>query len=394
MTPDRGVPPPAPPGTADARITAVEVIILDSGTDYGTQLDDGEWSGPRHTCLIRVATDGNVDGYADVDSHPWVVKAVIEAPEHIPAFCAGLRDAVVGQSVWDRGALWERMYRHSWYHGRRGPALHAMSGIDIAVWDIAARLAGRPVYDLLGGRRRDRVLAYASTLFPETPEAIRKAARRYVERGFRAIKFGWGPWGADPARDRELLAAARDEVGPDVHLMVDGHIQGDLAAVRASVRALEPLGPLWIEEPLPADRPGDLAALGRRTTLRIASGEQLGGVTEFQELLRDDGVSVIQPDLSRCGGFTAMQAIVPLATSRGCMVVPHAWSSHLLTAATLQVSAWLPEPAFIEYTVSSSPVATGLVSGLSFVDGHLVVPDGPGSGVEVDRDVIERYRVA
>ncbi len=152
--------------------------------------------------------------------------------------------------------------------------------------------------------------------------------------------------------------------------------------------------PGWTVTPIPADRPGALAALGRQTRLRIATGEQLGGVSEFEELLRDDGISVVQPDLSRCGGYTAMQAIAALAIRRGCMVVPHAWTSHLLTAATLQVSAWLPGPTFIEYTVSSSPVAAGLVTGLSFVDGHLLIPYGPGLGVEVNRDVIERYRVA
>lgn len=378
----------------DATITDVEVLILDSGTEYGTRLADGEWSGPRHTCLIRVTTDAGVVGYADVDSHPWVVKAIVDAHPHIPAFCAGLRDAVVGQSVWDRAALWDRMYQHSWYHGRRGPALHAMSGIDVAVWDICGRLAGRPVHDLLGGKRRERIMAYASTLFGETPEEMRKAARGYVDRGFRAIKFGWGVWGSDPSRDRALLAAAREEVGPGVRLMVDGYLQGDLAHVTSFVASLEEFDLTWVEEPLPADRPGDLAALGRATPVPIATGEQLGGISEFAELLRDDGVSVVQPDLSRCGGFTAIQRIVPLALDRGARIVPHAWTSHLLTAAAVHVNAWLPGEVFVEYNVSSASVTRELVTGLSLEDGHVAVPTGAGLGVEVDPEVVERYRVA
>lgn len=378
----------------DAVITEVEVLILDSGAEYGTRLPDGEWSGPRHSCLLRVSTDAGIVGYADVDSHPWVVKAIVEARPHIPAFCAGLRDAVVGQSVWDRVALWDRMYQHSWYHGRRGPALHAMSGIDLAVWDIAGRLAGRPVYDLLGGRRRDRVLAYASTLFCETPAEMRAAARGYVERGFRAIKFGWGPYGRDLVLDRERIGAARAEVGPDVRLMVDGYISGDLAEVTSFVAALEEFDLTWVEEPLPADRPGDLAQLGRDAPVRIATGEQLGGVSEFAELLRDGGVSIVQPDLSRCGGFTALQRIVPLALDRGVRVVPHAWTSHLLTACALQVNAWLPGEVFVEYNMSSASVASSLVTGLTMEDGHVLVPSGPGLGVSVDEDVVERYRVA
>ncbi len=379
--------------SAEDTIADVEVLILDGGAEYGTATADLEVSGPRHLCLIRVVTESGQSGYADVDSHPWVVKAIVEARPHIPEFCSGLRDAVVGQSPWDRHGLWDRMYRHSWYHGRRGAALHAISGIDIALWDVAGRAAGRSVADLLGGQRRDRVPAYASTLFRDTPEEMRRTARGYVDRGFRAIKFGWGPWGADPARDRALLAAAREEVGPDVALMVDGYIVGDLPAVRAFVRSLEPLAPLWVEEPIPADRPEDLRALGRSTALRIATGEQLGGVEEFEELLREDGVSVVQPDLSRCGGFTAFQRIVELAGGR--RVIPHAWTSHLLTAAALQANAWLPEASFVEFNVSGAPLMSELVPAPpALVDGFVVVPDAPGLGVEVDEAVIDRYRVA
>ncbi|WP_328991660.1 mandelate racemase/muconate lactonizing enzyme family protein [Kribbella sp. NBC_01245] len=374
-------------------ITNVEALVLDGRVEYGKRLDDGEMAGPRYASLIKVSTDAGITGYADVDSHPWIVQALVNAPTQIPEFCAGLRDAVVGQSVWNRTALWERMYRHSWYHGRRGPALHAMSGIDLAVWDIAGRLAGRPIHDLLGGARRDRVLAYASTLFRETPEEMRKAARSYLDRGFRAIKFGWGAWGADPARDRSLLAAVRDEVGPDVHLMVDGHLPGDLSAVRRILDGLAEFGLQWVEEPLPADRPGDLAALGRTTNVRVATGEQLGGVGEFEELLATEGVSVVQPDLSRCGGFTAIQTIAPLALARGALVVPHAWTSQLLTAASLHVNAWLPGPVFQEYNASSAPLASTLATGLELVDGHVLLPPGPGLGITVDENVVEAHRI-
>jgi L-rhamnonate dehydratase len=386
----------APPaGADDVRITGVEVLIIDTGTPYGSVLEDGERAGPQHLTIVRVSTDAGLVGHADVDSHPWVVKAIVEAPEHIPAFCAGLRDAVVGCSVWDRHGLWDRMYRHSWYHGRAGAALHAMSGIDLAVWDIAGQAARRPVADLLGGRRRERIRAYASTLFRETPEQMREAVRAYLGHGFTAIKFGWGPWGTDPARDRDLLAAARDEAGPDVDLMVDGHLTGDLHAITRHLRGLEDLRPRWVEEALPADRPRDLAALGRATGVRIATGEQLSHLNEFGELLAEPGVSVLQPDLSRCGGYTALQRIAELARERGVSVIPHAWSSHLLTASTLQAAAWLPDEPLIEFNVSSSPLVSGLVGGaLELAEGHVTVPTGPGLGVRVDTALLEEHRVA
>jgi L-alanine-DL-glutamate epimerase-like enolase superfamily enzyme len=376
-----------------ATIADVEVLILDTGVEYGEPAGNaGELAGPRHLCLVRVTTEDGHVGYGDVDSHPWVVKAIVEARKHIPAFCAGLRDAVVGLDATDPAAAWAAMYQASWYHGRRGAAIHAISAVDIAIWDLAAQLQSCSVAELLGGRRRESGRAYASTLFRAEPEEMRTAVRTYVDRGFTAIKFGWGSWGDDPDRDRDLFAAAREEAGPDVDLMVDGYLGGD---VLAQVQALEPLAPFWVEEPLPADRPDELAALGRATPLRIASGEQLGGVSEFAELLREEGVSVIQPDISRCGGFTALREIAALAASHDCLVVPHSWSSHLLTAASLQAVAWLEREPLIEVNASAAPVVSELAPlDLGLDDGRVRVPDGPGLGVAVDPAVIERYQVA
>lgn len=379
--------------SAAATIADVEVLILDGGVEYGQPCgEDGERAGPRHVCLIRVTTESGLVGHADVDSHPWVVKAIVEARPHIPDFCSGLRDAVVGMSAADPLAAWEAMYQASWYHGRRGAAIHAISGIDIAIWDLAGKLASCSVADLLGGRRRESARAYASTLFRSDPAEMRDAVRRYRERGFTAMKFGWGSWGEDPGRDRELFAAAREEAGPDVDLMVDGYL-GD--SVVDKVKALEPLRPYWVEEPLPADRPAELAALGRSTSLPIATGEQLAGRAEFAELLREDGVSILQPDISRCGGFTALRQIAELAHTRGCRVVPHSWSSHLLTAATLQAVAWLEPEPLIEVSTSSTRLVSELAPlDLGLSEGRVGVPAGPGLGVEVDPDVVDRHRVA
>jgi L-alanine-DL-glutamate epimerase-like enolase superfamily enzyme len=378
----------------DLRIAAVEVLILDGGVEYGSRLPDGEVAGPRHSCLVRVSDGDGLCGYAEVDSNPWVVKAAIEAPSHIPEFSTGIAAAVIGESALDPEALWERMYRHSWYFGRRGAALHAISGVDVAVWDLLGRAQGRPVAELLGGARRDRVPAYASTLFRPTAEAMRSAARAYVERGFRAIKFGWADWGADAELDRARLGAAREEVGPDVALMVDGYVAGGLDDVVRHLHAIEDLAPTWVEEPLPADRPAELAALGRRTSVPIASGEQLGG-DEFAELLAEPGIGFVQPDLSRCGGFTAVRRIAARAARYGCRLVPHAWCSPLLTAAALQVNAWLPEATFIECNASTAPLVKALIHNPpALVDGVLEVPVGAGLGVEVDPAAIDRFRVA
>ena len=375
-----------------ATIAAVEVSILDTGVEYGRPAGDGELSGPRHLCVVTVRTEDGHTGHGEVDSHPWVAKAIIEARTHIPDFAAGLGDAVVGLPATDPAAAWHAMYQASWYHGRRGAAMQAISGVDMAIWDLAAQLEGCSIAELLGGRRRDSVRGYASTLFRAESEEMRAAVRDYVGRGYTAIKFGWGSWGEDPGRDRDLLGAARDEAGPDVDLMVDGYLGDDPAA---AVAALEPLALFWVEEPLPADRPAELAALGRGTPLRIATGEQLGGISEFAELLRDDGVSVVQPDLSRCGGFTALREIAALAKQRGALVVPHSWTSHLLTAATLQAVAWLKDEPLIEVNASAVPLVSELVElDLTLTEGRVAVPTGPGLGVAVDPAVIARSRIA
>jgi L-alanine-DL-glutamate epimerase-like enolase superfamily enzyme len=377
-----------------ATIAEVEVLILDTGVEYGEPSGAlGEPSGPRHLCLVRVTTEDGHVGYGDIDSHPWVMKAIIEAQPHIPGFAGGLRDAVVGLDAADPAAAWAAMYQASWYHGRRGAAMQAISGIDLALWDLAGQLASCTVAELLGGRRRETVRGYASTLFRADAESMREAVRAYLGQGFTAIKFGWGSWGEDPARDRELFAAAREEAGPEIDLMVDGYLGGDAVA---AVKALEPLAPFWVEEPLPADRPEELAALGRATPLRIATGEQLGGISEYVELLREDGVSIVQPDLSRCGGFTALQQIAELARERGVLVVPHSWASHLLTAASLQAVSWLGEEPLIEVSASAAPAVSELAHlDLSLDDeGRVRVPTGPGLGVTVDPAAIDRYRVA
>jgi L-alanine-DL-glutamate epimerase-like enolase superfamily enzyme len=377
-----------------ATITDVEVLILDTGVEYGeTSGPAGEPSGPRHLCVIRVTTEDGHVGYGDVDSHPWIAKAIVEARPHIPGFAGGLRDAVVGLTATDPAGAWKAMYQASWYHGRRGAAIQAMSGVDIALWDLAGQFASCSVAELLGGRRRETVRAYASTLFRADEESMRDAVRTYLGQGYTAIKFGWGSWGEDPGRDRDLFAAARDEAGSEVDLMVDGYLGGDAVA---AVKALEPLAPFWVEEPLPADRPEELAALGRSTPLRIATGEQLGGVSEYAELLREDGVSIVQPDLSRCGGFTALLQIAELARERGVLVVPHSWASHLLTAASLQAVSWFGEEPLIEVSASAAPAVSELVSlDLTLDDqGRVRVPTGPGLGVAVDPAAIDRYRVA
>src|SRR6185436_14662639 len=190
---DRGADPPRRPSPSVERravkITRTEAIILESPRDYGVH--GGEAAGPRFRSLLRVSTDEGIDGWAEIETQPHVLKAVIDAPGDATGMFQGLGRMVVGADPFEMEALWHRLYTGSIYYGRRGVVLQAISGIDIACYDIMGKALGKPVHALLGGARRDRVTAYASTLFRDTPEAMRDAARMYLSKGFKAVKFGW-----------------------------------------------------------------------------------------------------------------------------------------------------------------------------------------------------------
>ena len=206
------------------KITNVEVLVLKSPGLYNRPEGSDEPLGPTYMGLVRVSTDSGITGYSDMETAAPVAKAAVEAPSWSEAgmsFFDGLASLIVGENPLEPERLWYKMYRGSIYYGRRGVAIQAISAIDIALWDIMGKFYGQPVCVLLGGKWRDRVRAYASTLFRPTPEAMREATRRYLDLGFTAVKFGWGVFGEDEKRDVELVEAARREMGDGADLLVD-----------------------------------------------------------------------------------------------------------------------------------------------------------------------------
>ncbi len=376
------------------KITEVEAIILESPRGYGVH--GGEASGPKYRSLLRVATDAGIDGWAEIETQPHALKAVIEAPGDGTGFFDGIGSLTVGADPFDTERLWDKLFTHTMYYGRRGVVLQAISGIDIACYDIMGKALGKPVHALLGGAQRRQVPAYASTLFRDTPEAMKDAAQQYLDRGFTAVKFGWGGFGQDRHKDAALVQAARETLGPDRVLMVDaGWIYPrSVAETIAMIEAIEPFDLFWVEEPCHPEDYAAYKAVADATEVRIAAGEQEGTIWGFEHLIREGGVDVVQPDLSRCGGFTVTRKLVPLATAAGRAICPHAWQSDLLTAASLHLNAVLPEALFQEYNVCDDPISRSLCrTPLRCVDGLLAVPDGPGLGVEINEETVARFRV-
>jgi len=381
------------------KITAVELFVLHSPGLYRNPEGAEEPPGPTYLGIVKVSTDAGITGYSDVETAPTIAKAVIEAPRWSEAGMEcfdGLASLLVGENPLETERLWYKMYRGSIYYGRRGVAIQAISAVDVALWDIAGKFYGAPVHILLGAKWREKVRAYASTLFRPQPEAISEAAKVYLDQGFTAVKFGWGVFGKDKAQDLRLVEAARRTLGEANDLLIDTgwFVERTPKEAIQLVRSLEQFKPFFVEELLhPESYAGYREVAGSVDTL-IACGEQESTEWGFQQLIDQAGIDVLQPDLTRCGGFTVARKIVFMAERANRLVIPHSWCSDLLTAASLHLNAFQRRAVFVEFNTSQGPLSREIVRNpLKLEDGYLRVPEGPGLGVEVDDETIRRYRI-
>jgi L-alanine-DL-glutamate epimerase-like enolase superfamily enzyme len=380
------------------KITDVEGIILKSPQQYTNPSGSEEASGVAYCFLIKVSTDEGIVGWSDVETAPHVAASLINAPATGSEMMEGIKSLVIGEDPFETERLWDKVYRGTIYYGRRGVAMQVLSGFDIACHDIIGKAINRPVYKILGGAYRDEVRAYASTLFRPKPDDIKKACEYYMEKGFTAIKFGWGVFGLDRKLDIALVKAARETVGDDVDLLVDAGWKQNRSAYDAIelLKQLEPYHIYWLEDFLhPECYEGYKKVKEAGVKTRIAAGEQEATGWGFRQLIQNGSIDVAQPDLSRCGGFTQIRKILWEAEVAGIDVCPHAWLTDLLTAASLHVNAVLPRSLFLEYNVSSSPMLRDIILNPIEMDrnGRMKVPQGPGLGILVDEKAMQKYRV-
>ncbi|MBL8580546.1 MAG: mandelate racemase/muconate lactonizing enzyme family protein [Mesorhizobium sp.] len=375
------------------KIVDIEVIELRVPGWTGETFD-----GSYDNCLVLVHTDEGLTGIAEVDSVPAVIRAIVDGPRsHTHAM--GLKEILIGLDPTDVEGLWDRMYDLTSYYGRRGVVIHAISAVDIALWDLRGKVAGKSVGELLGKRQRDRVLAYG-TVYPlgETPDEVRWNIDRGLKRGLKAIKIVADPfWREDLDKTAELIRTARAHVGPDIRLMVD--------AATAWSKAEEglPLMPIfkeydffWVEAPLPID---DLDGHARFQGFGVPiGGGDLGLTTRYEyEIAFERGrIDIAQPDVTMAGGITELMRISALAKSMGRRVVTHGYKSNITIAANLAFLSqhWADEPC--EYSTSESPLRWELTQeGFPIeADGRITVPDRPGLGVSLNADTIAKYRIA
>jgi D-galactarolactone cycloisomerase len=380
------------------KITNVHAHVLRSALQQPFAFSQG-WVSSRGATLVEVETDEGVTGWGEA------LCQGLQPPE-IAAAAIGtvLKDVVIGADPLQPEVLWQRMYHQTRDYGQKGAVIGAISGIDIALWDIAGKVRRASVAALLGGAFRSRVEAYATGFYriKGKGEAKRLAqeAEGHVAAGFRALKIKLG-FGIDD--DLAVMRAIRD-VAKDKELMIDtNHAYGVADAIRLG-RELEAMGwrLRWYEEPVVQEDLEGYAEVRRALATPIAGGENEYTVFGFKNLLAARAVDIAQPDICIAGGFTGCRHIVALAHAYGVQVNPHVWASAVGQAASLQLIAAIPvanhalfpKEILLEFDTSSHPFREHLTDmPLRQRDGWVDIPEKPGLGIEVSRDVIKRFSV-
>jgi L-alanine-DL-glutamate epimerase-like enolase superfamily enzyme len=366
---------------ADVRLTGLSGGTVDGGWPGGMKPEEDL------NTIVEVLTDEGLVGIGSAMTSKALVGAAV----------ALLRPHLIGERADEPARVSEKLRQSTFWQGRGGAVEHAISGIDIALWDLMGKICGQPVSRLLGGCYRTRIKPYGSILFDEPPR-LAETLRQTVARGFRAIKLGWRPFGRRDRRTDELLIrTARDAVGPDVELMVDagGSEQfwphGYKWALETA-KMLAEYGVVWFEEALPPDDLEGFIELRRHSPVPIATGEVLTRRQSFRPFLERHAVDIIQPDCTKCGGITEAWRIAWSAYEHNILFVPHGWNTAIGLAADLALVASIPAASYVEY-LTPSPYIEEIVTEPFKLDaeGCLTIPEKPGLGIELNRDALKRY---
>ncbi|MDD9990264.1 MAG: mandelate racemase/muconate lactonizing enzyme family protein [Rhodospirillales bacterium] len=374
-------------------IERVEVLCLQD-----PQAAYYRFEGSYQNVVVLVHGDNGLVGIGESDAPPEIVKAAIEmAPYNHLA--EGLADIVSGRAVDDPRSLWDEMYERAQWHGRRGAALHAISALDIAIWDLFAQSNGVAVCEALGESHHDRLPAYA-TIYPleNTTARIDAQVIPFLRRGFRHLKVCVEPWWSEPDRVRRNLTHLRNLVGPERGLMLD--VAQEFSQFEQLAPFLDLLADLdfaWIEAPFPLDNVEDHARLRAATRIPIGVGD-LGLTTckEFEPFIAADAFDIAQPDLTMFGGFTEALRLSHMLESTGRRIVPHAYNTDITIAANLHFLATRQEVELIEYSTSPSRLRQDLARGLVSIDddGMIPIPTGTGLGVTLNADAVAEFVVS
>lgn len=364
------------------KITSVECIVLRIPYTTGGSKDTGAWGGRAWTTadalLVKVSTDDGLVGWGEAFGYN-AIPATRAAIEHMIA------PMCIGRSALDIEALMGDLHAKLHIFGRGGPVIYGMSGIDIALWDIVGKAAGLPVARLLGGRRAERLPAYASLIRYAEPALVARNVERAIGEGFRHIKLH--EIEVAPTR------AAREAAGPSVPIMLDVNCPWSVQEALQMARRLEPLDLLWLEEPVwPPENVAGLAEVRAAGGIAVASGENFATLAQYQQLLESGAVDYVQPSPTKMGGVSELARVFTLARAHGVSVMPHSFYDGPGLLAAVHVNAALGRDALVEWRYFDLEAR---LYGERMVprDGFIEVPDGAGLGFDPDPEVLARYRV-
>lgn len=380
------------------KIIDVKTYVLSTPLEVPFAFSMG-WVTTRGTMIVEVVTDDGISGWGESLCHglqpPQIARTIVDY---------ALKPLLIGQDPEDVDVLWERMYNLTRPYGQKGAVPNAISAVDIALWDVLGRAANKPIHKLLGGAYRTSVQPYATGFYRVEnkvyPEDAVAEAKRHMGNGFTAMKLKTG-FGVE--EDIKYILGVRDGIGPGPKLMVDANHAYNVSTARRILRAIEPADIHWFEEPISPEDIDGYRELKTLTSIYLAAGENEFTKIGFRDWISRRAVDILQPDLCAAGGFTECRKINALAQAWHMPVVPHVWASGIGLAASLQFIATIPpsplalkpiEP-MLEYDQSSHPFRQDLIFGaITMNDGRVDIPQAPGIGVEVNREVIERYSVA
>jgi D-galactarolactone cycloisomerase len=371
---------------AELKITAAAAVPLLGESPKGGWANEIRPEDSIHT-LIAIHTDGGLTGHGSVFTNGRLAEAGLDV----------LRPLLLGENALEPERVSEKLHQNTFWMGRGGTLTHVISGIDIALWDLLGKALGQPVGRLLGGTYRTRVRPYCSLLM-DAPAAMRDRISAERERGFRAFKIGWGPFGrsAAPAQDEAIVRAARDAAGPDAQLFVDAGASDaywphGLKWAMRTAHMLDGYNVGWFEEPLRPDAIDDYAELRRASPVPVAGGEVLTRRQSFLPWFTRGALDIVQPDVTKVGGLSEQRRIAWLADEFGIRYVGHGWNTALGVAADLQLAAALPHADLVEF-ISGSAYVDGLLDEPFTIDdeGYLAIPMEPGLGVHLSRERVAR----
>ena len=377
------------------KITDVITHQLQVSVDEPFTSSRGWFYKTKGALVVEIVTDEGIIGWGDCYGPAAVSKAIIDTV---------LKPSVIGRDPFDVEVIWEALYNKIKDYGLTGMSISAISGIDIALWDIIGKACNKPLHKLIGGAFRKKVQAYATGFYFKNLDRLNEEAVEealgYTAQGFKAIKMKIGL--GSLKKDIERVAAVRQAIGTDVKLMVDANHCFNVPQAISIGRELEQLDVHWFEEPISPEDLDGYVEVTRALDIAIAGGENEFTKYGFRRILAARSMDIVQPDVCAAGGITECKKIAALAQASATACVPHAWGTAIGLSATIHFLASLPETPMclfpisplLEYEQTFNPFRDQLAKEpIVHKGGFVDVSDKPGLGVDIDRAVLDKYRV-